>query len=231
MSIRRPWVSSNRWTSPCRRATAHTRSRQPGTTGGRRRGTTRAHPIRTTSGQSSPSACRRRTSPALSTSGTRSLLRSRTCSLGGIGCAASTRSGSQAPTTPASPRRWWLRRSSLASSSYLDTTLAVRPSSARSGNTRQSSTHESPSSSAASAALSIGAGRSSQWTRRARPPSTPPLFASTTRASSTATCGSLTGAVPSAPASPISRSTTSTSRSALASPSPATQRTRPMSLA
>ena len=53
------------------------------------------------------SCCRRPTSPAACTWATRSTTRSRTRWSGSTACAATTCSGSPAPTMPASPPRWW----------------------------------------------------------------------------------------------------------------------------
>ena len=60
----------------------------------------------------SPSSTRRPTSPAACTSATRSTTRCRTWWSATSGCAARMRCGWSAPTTPASPRRWWSSASS-----------------------------------------------------------------------------------------------------------------------
>ena len=113
------------------------------------------------------SRSRRRTSPARCTWATRSTARSRTRWSAGTGCTASARSGSSAPTTPASPPR---RRSRGC--------CARRARAARSSAARRSS------SASGSGASSTAARSSSSSSASARPATTSPSASRSTRATS-----------------------------------------------
>ena len=116
------------------------------------------------------SSFRRRTSPARSTWAMPSTIRFRTFSSASSGCGAATRSGSPAPTMPASPPRWW---SSACSRRRIGPTAgpwAVRPSSSASGPGRRNRAAPFPSSSVVLAPPAIGAVSASRWTRACRRP-------------------------------------------------------------
>ena len=116
------------------------------------------------------SSFRRPTSPARCIWAMRSTTRSRTCSCASSACAAATCSGSPAPTTPASPPRWWSSASSWNARSLAGARSAARNSSKRCGRGRRNRAAPSPPSSSASAPPATGRASASPWTRGSRAP-------------------------------------------------------------
>ncbi len=83
-------------------------------------------------------------------------------------CAATQRCGSRAPTTPASPRRWWSSASSNARGRAAAPTWAAKHSSSASGSGRNSPAAPSRGRCAGSATPSTGRASASPWTRACR---------------------------------------------------------------
>ena len=128
----------------CPRPTSRPTSSRAGTRSGSSTACFARATIRPTRAPSTSSRCRRPTSPARCTWGTRSRPRSKTSSCAGTACAATTRSGSPASITPASRRRSSSSGSSSARARPATTSGARRSSSASGSGRRERRAHRAP---------------------------------------------------------------------------------------